>query len=57
MSLCPYCLQKEKEFFSSKCNECNTEVSFSDQVGGSLLHVAVQVMFWIAVIIIGAALI
>ena len=50
MALCPYCFQREKEFFSPKCNQCNTEVGFEDQVKGSLWGGFVTAVFWIGVI-------
>jgi sarcosine oxidase delta subunit len=39
MSLCPYCHQREKEFFADKCDSCNTRVSFGDQVAASVTYV------------------
>jgi hypothetical protein len=39
MSLCPYCQSHNKEFFATKCHNCNTEVTFGEQVAGSLTYV------------------
>ena len=52
MALCPYCFQKEKEFFAEKCNECNTPVSFGHQVTGSLWSTFVTAAFWFGVILL-----
>lgn len=50
MALCPYCFQNEKEFFSPKCNQCNTEVELGDQIKGSLWSTFVTAAFWIGVV-------
>jgi uncharacterized protein (DUF983 family) len=52
MSLCPYCQSRDKEFFADKCHNCNTEVSFGEQVAGSAIYTAVTVVGWVAVILL-----
>jgi len=46
MSICPYCLQKEKNFFSSKCDQCNTYVRITDQIKASLVYLLSTTIFW-----------
>ena len=50
MSLCPHCLQNEKEFFAPKCNQCNTSIDLGDQIKASAWSTFVTVAFWIGVI-------
>ena len=50
MSLCPYCFQANKEFFSDKCDACNTEVALSDQVAASVWSVVSTIIIWATVI-------
>jgi uncharacterized protein (DUF983 family) len=52
MSVCPYCLQQEKDFFSDKCNQCNTKVSFGNQVFASVLYTICN----IGIVVLGIAL-
>jgi hypothetical protein len=57
MSLCPYCLSHDKDYFADKCHNCNTEVSFGDQTSGSVTWVLTTVAFWVTIILIIAAFI
>ena len=52
MALCPYCFQNEKEFFSPKCDACNTEVQLGDQIKMSVWSTFVTAVFWLTVIIL-----
>ena len=52
MALCPYCFQNEKEFFSPKCDACNTEVQLGDQIKMSAWSTFVTAVFWLTVIIL-----
>jgi hypothetical protein len=36
MALCPFCFEKDKSFFASKCPNCNSRVPFPLQIFWSL---------------------
>lgn len=54
MSLCPYCHQHNKEFFADRCDQCNTPVTFGQQVSASVTYVltyAITILGGIAIFV------